>query len=72
MEEKKLTLETYELAERELAKIKHNCEISQTVEPELLTALLHYYDMKKENPDEATRLWGKVQHILDDSELKSC
>jgi hypothetical protein len=70
--EKELTPETYELAERELAKIKHTCEISQTIEPALLAALLHYYDMKKENPDEATRLWGKVQHILDSCPLKHC
>lgn len=68
--EKKLTPETYDSAEKELAKIKHNCEISQSIEPELLTALLHYYDLKKENPAEATKVWEKVQRILDGCAIK--
>ena len=70
--EKNLTPEIYELAEKELAKIKHACEISRKIEPELINALLHYYEMEKENPDEAVRLWGKVQHIIDGCELKNC
>jgi len=70
--ENNLAPEIYELAEKELSKIKDTCEISQTIEPELLTALLHYYDMKKQNPTEAIRLWGKVQHILDECPLKRC
>ncbi len=69
--ERKLTPETHELAEKELAKIKHTCEINQTTEPELLTALLRYYEIKKDNPSEATRLWGNVQHILDGCEMKN-
>lgn len=70
--EKQFAPEIYELAEQELDKIKHNCEVEKTVEAKLLAALLDYYDMKKDNPAEASNLWGKVQHLLDGCPLKSC
>ena len=69
--ENEFSPEIYELAEKKLAALKNTCEISRKVEPELLTALLRYYDKKKENPNEAIDLWGKVQHILDACELKN-
>jgi len=68
--EKKFAPETYQQAKNELDKIRHRCKIAEADKEPLVNALLDYYEMKRTDQAEASKLWGKIQQILDNCDLK--
>lgn len=68
--EKEYAPEIYEQTEDEICKIKHRCQLTAENEQQLTDALLDYYEMKKTDAEKASELWGEVQQILDNCDLK--